>query len=288
MEQSKTPVLLIAYSKYEICQKVFDAISLYKPTKFFFYVNAVDSNDLKVINNNKLIRELEKKINWTCKYEKFFRSQPVDIYTSLRSAIDWFFSNVNNGVILEEDAIPNIDFFKYVDHYKNIDFKNFDLIISGNNYFPNITNVDSFTKELQIYGWHTTKNVWQDVYNLKWDVKDYILKCILRYNPLLTMYFLVLFINGKKHNDLFLALDLQLQYNIIMTKKKCLRPMNNLCTNAGVNGYHQNREQYYHNVNLGEWKLLSKKMPANNNILDVISIVARIINSFLNKFNKLF
>lgn len=41
----------------------------------------------------------------------FFREEYVDVYTSVRGAMDWVFDNEEQAIILEDDCVPSVAFF---------------------------------------------------------------------------------------------------------------------------------------------------------------------------------
>ena len=86
----------------------------------------------------KEIRSWVKEVDWDCELHTFFREEYVDVYTSVRGAMDWVFDNEEQAIILEDDCVPSVAFFEYCDFFldkykedKSIGF------ISGANYLKN-------------------------------------------------------------------------------------------------------------------------------------------------------
>ena len=52
-------------------------------------------------------------IDWETKFEKKFCNSNKGCKYAVSSAIDWFFDNETEGIILEDDCIPNIEFLIY-------------------------------------------------------------------------------------------------------------------------------------------------------------------------------
>lgn len=274
MKSNEIPLLLIAYSKIDSVKKIFKVLSEVKPKSFYFYVNKPDDKNIEIINNG--IRRLILQVDWECEIETFFREEPVGIYDSLNSAIDWFYSQVDMGIILEEDTVPNISFFEYVSHYvENSAGNSSNLVISGNNYFDRKVDSDWQSCELQIYGWFSTREIW--IQSRKFLVtKQRIFSMILSYSPIISFFFVVLFLRGKRTGSRFKAWDLQLQFFLLLNKIKVIRPRVNLVTNEGVNGYHQKSERYYHNVPSLLW--YDNGIIGPNIHLDNLSILKRMMD----------
>ena len=52
-----------------------------------------------------------REINWKCNLKIKKRKKHLDSYNSYKNAIKWFFENENEGIILEDDTVPNKSFF---------------------------------------------------------------------------------------------------------------------------------------------------------------------------------
>jgi hypothetical protein len=81
------------------------------------------------------------------------------------SAISWFFENVEEGIILEDDCVPHADFFPYcaelLERYRtneNI------YVIGGNNFQAQPWGKSSyyFSAYGHIWGWATWKRAWKN------------------------------------------------------------------------------------------------------------------------------
>ncbi|WP_375324228.1 hypothetical protein [Flagellimonas sp. GZD32] len=81
-----------------------------------------------------------------------------------QSAITWFFENEEKGIILEDDCLPSLSFFRYcqelLNRYEN-DLRVWG--ISGTNLQPNIQVPYSyyFSNYFMTWGWATWRNRWQ-------------------------------------------------------------------------------------------------------------------------------
>ena len=120
----KSPVLLITYKRFSTTQKVLDAIKKAKPPKLYFVNNApspnADENERYQILQ---IRKLVNSIDWDCDVKTLFRENHLLTMDSITSSIDWFFENEDEGIIFEDDCLPDQSFFNYcdslLDFYRN-------------------------------------------------------------------------------------------------------------------------------------------------------------------------
>ena len=161
----KTPVLFETFIRDDTARKVFDVIKEAKPQKLYFYSNKGRDKNNEIERNDR-IRSWVNEIDWDCELHTFFRDECVDVYTSLRGAIDWVFENEDNAIILEDDIVPTLAFFDFCDQMIE-KFKNDCRIwyISGDNFWNiNPSGFDYiFSRYHWLYGWATWKDRWLKV-----------------------------------------------------------------------------------------------------------------------------
>jgi hypothetical protein len=93
---------------------------------------------------------------------------------SVTSGIDWFFSQVDKGIVLEDDCIPTSDFFLFCEEMLNRYNDNPQVLhIAGSNHqFGNIRGTGSyyFSRIPNIWGWATWRRAWK-LYD--YDMRDF-------------------------------------------------------------------------------------------------------------------
>lgn len=108
----KTPVLLISWRRPKKTLMVIKKIQQVKPLKLYLACDGVDLNDKNSHKNVQETREiLNNNINWDCEIKKLYRDKNLGCKIGVSDAISWFFSNEEEGIILEDDCIPHLDFF---------------------------------------------------------------------------------------------------------------------------------------------------------------------------------
>jgi hypothetical protein len=173
-KQLNTPVLFIIFNRPETTKRVFKEIEKARPKKLFIAAdgprNRIDEDALKCIESRKIV----ENIHWPCEVKTLFRDSNVGCKKAVSSAITWFFENVDEGIILEDDCLPDITFFKYCEELLNKYRDNESIMhIGGNNFqgayfaYPNSYYFSIYN---HIWGWATWKRAWK-----KYDVemKDY-------------------------------------------------------------------------------------------------------------------
>jgi len=160
------PVLLAVYSRADTAEKVLDAISVVKPTRLFIASNA--PNSLKPGDEEKVaaVRSMiERKLNWPCKIERLYRTEHLGAGESLSSSMIWFFKEVEEGIVLEDDTLPDPSFFNYCRELLNYYRNDPDVfLISGNNFQNGKQRGDGsyyFSTYAGTWGYASWKRAWE-------------------------------------------------------------------------------------------------------------------------------
>jgi hypothetical protein len=177
MDAFNVPVLFLVFNRPNKTKQVFDRIRSVKPK--FFYISADGPRVNKQGESDlcKEVRDIIGKIDWDCDVKYLLRNENLGCSKAIVSAIDWFFDHVEEGIILEDDCLPDPSFFSFCDELlvKYRENKNV-MIISGTN-LGNSFGSDSyyFSRYGQILGWATWRDAWNK-YERKIITNDKFLK----------------------------------------------------------------------------------------------------------------
>ena len=109
-----TPILLIAWRRPHTLRQVIDALRPVSPTRLFVACDGPNANRPgetdKVVATRMVI---EDEIDWPCQIQCFYSDQNHGCRLGVSRAITWFFEQVEEGIILEDDCVPHPDFFPY-------------------------------------------------------------------------------------------------------------------------------------------------------------------------------
>ena len=161
----KTPILFIAFNRLDTASKVFEVIAKQKPEKLFFAVDA-PRNEAEQEKCN-LVKSLVKNISWQCDIKTFFPERNLGPRLAVSSAVTWFFNQVESGIILEHDCLPDESFFRFCEELL-IFYKDSPKImhITGNNFAVHKDLNDGysyfFSSIPSIWGWATLRLAWKN------------------------------------------------------------------------------------------------------------------------------
>jgi hypothetical protein len=169
----KTPILLLIFNRPDVTQKVFDRIKLIQPKYLFVAADGPRPDRRDDVVNCSKTREIIDQVNWECEVKTLFRKENLGCGLAVCSAISWFFEQVEEGIILEDDCLPDISFFPYcselLDRYK--DDKDI-YVISGMNRQNGIKRGNGsyyFSNYPITWGWGTWRRAWN---KFSYDIPD--------------------------------------------------------------------------------------------------------------------
>ena len=161
-----TPILYLIFNRPDLTEITFPSICNVKPKKLFIAADGPRTGNPDDELNCKIARQyVLSKIDWDCEVQTLFRDENLGCGKAVSSAISWFFSNVDEGIILEDDCLPDESFFKFcsilLDRYKNDEQI---MHIGGNNFQFGIKRGDGdyyYSILGHIWGWATWRRAWK-------------------------------------------------------------------------------------------------------------------------------
>ena len=158
---NKTGVAIIFFNRPSYVEKVFKAVAMVKPKNLFLIQDGCrnEKDEEKV----QQCRQIVDQINWDCNVYRNYSNANLGCGKRMYTGISWVFEHIERAIILEDDCVPNIDFFRFceemLDRYesdKRI------LMVSGLNLFEKDYNDYDYFYAINgpIWGWATWKRAW--------------------------------------------------------------------------------------------------------------------------------
>ncbi|MFT5251278.1 MAG: hypothetical protein ACI87N_000254 [Flavobacteriales bacterium] len=169
-----TPILFLVFNRPETTSIVFEQIKKIKPSKLFIAADGPrDYLSEEIIRCNK-VKQIVSQIDWPCEIKTLFREKNLGCKLAVSIAITWFFDQVDYGIVLEDDCLPDLTFFTFCEELL-IEYKNDSdiMLIGGNNFHKNKLDIASsyyFSNYSHIWGWASWRRAWK-TYSL--DISDY-------------------------------------------------------------------------------------------------------------------
>ncbi len=232
------PILLIIFNRPETTREVFEKIRIIKPKVLYIAADGPRKNrESDTIKCNEA-REVTEKIDWKCHIKRLYRKDNLGCGRAVSGALNWFFKNVENGIILEDDCLADESFFEFSETMLQKYKKYADVMhISGDNFFDQSQkNKNSYLMSSypHVWGWATWRRAWNkyDFKIKKWSGKNLIQKIkSIRGNLWNKFYWTAMFDSVLyKANDTW---DFQWVYAMMENNGLSIFPGVNLVTNIG-------------------------------------------------------
>jgi len=152
------PILFQIFNRIDTSQRVFNEIRKVKPRYLFIAQDAARPDIHGEDEKCRVVREtIEKQIDWECDLKTLYRENNLGPGAGTANAIQWFFDQVEMGIVLEHDCLPHPHFFPYCEELL-IKYKNNSKIklINGSayhNYFERAKQSYYFGVSGQLWGW---------------------------------------------------------------------------------------------------------------------------------------
>jgi hypothetical protein len=180
-KELKTAVLFLVFNRPDTTRQVFEAIRQAKPPRLYVAADGPREDKLGEVERVGEVRTIATAVDWPCEVKTLFRDKNLGCKKGPSTAITWFFENEEQGIILEDDCLPHLDFFSFcenlLDRYLS-DERIF--VITGNNFQNGKWRGDAsyyFSKYNHMWGWATWRRAWkhyQEDINFwpKWKTSD--------------------------------------------------------------------------------------------------------------------
>jgi hypothetical protein len=149
-----TPILLLVFNRPQETQNVFNQIKKIKPQQLFIAADGPRKNKIGEDKLCKEVKEIFNDIDWDCKVTTSYNDANLGCKLAVSNSIKWFFKQVEYGIVLEDDCLPDLSFFKYCEELL-IKYKDDQRIgiITGR-------NEDFIFKDSRSYDFSTAGSIW--------------------------------------------------------------------------------------------------------------------------------
>ena len=235
------PILLNVFNRPEETSQVLAILNDLKPGRLFVHCDGPRPNRSEDIENVTEVRRIiHDGVTWPCELKCLFEETNLGCGRGPATAMTWFFTHVEEGIVLEDDCCPHPDFFPYcqqlLDKYRNDERIG---IISGTCFSKITDHLVSyrFSAYAGIWGWATWKRTW-DLFDFNFQKSDD--DFIRKVKPFVksrqaTDYWLNILHKCEKDGPGRSYWDYQLHLCLLYANKIHILPNKNLVTNIGFN-----------------------------------------------------
>lgn len=165
------PILVIGFNRPDLLSQVLQRLREVEASSIYLAVDGPRPTKSGEEARVQACRDLASTIDWPCEVHTLFQDSNLGCGVGVSTAISWFFSHVERGIILEDDIIADPTFFEFcselLDRYEH-DERVF--AVTGCNFVPaeaqsHPEDAYRFSRVAHIWGWATWRRSW-DAYRL--------------------------------------------------------------------------------------------------------------------------
>jgi Glycosyl transferase family 2 len=157
-----TPVILSVFNRPASTARVFEAIAQAKPRQLFVFADGPSSAaDTDLCAQARAVVE---KVSWDCDVKYRYSDTNLGARECYKSGVDWAFSEVDEGIILDDDCVPDPTFFLFSqDMLERYRHQPRVMMICGTNYlghWKEDCQSYHFSHFGSVWGWASWKRAW--------------------------------------------------------------------------------------------------------------------------------
>lgn len=162
----KSPILFIIFKRVDTTQRVFERIREARPSKLYIAADGPRPSKEGEAEQCAATRKVVENVDWPCEVHHLYRERNLGCGNGVSSAITWFFEHEDEGIILEDDILPHLEFFRYCDEmlekYRHI--TQIKCVCGSNAFYDEVNYSYSyyFSHYMMVWGWATWKRTWNE------------------------------------------------------------------------------------------------------------------------------
>lgn len=160
-----TSVLFLVFNRPDTTEKVFEIIRKIKPPKLFVSADGPRPNKPGEKEKCDQTRKIIERVDWDCEVHRNFSDVNLGCKKGVVKGINWFFENVEEGIIIEDDCILDDSFFVFAEEM--LERYRYDariMHIGAANFQDGKVRGEAsyyFSKFCHVWGWATWRRAWK-------------------------------------------------------------------------------------------------------------------------------
>lgn len=158
-------VALFIFNRPSTTEQVFNQIAEAEPPRLYVIADGPREDHPNDIQKCQSARKITDAVNWQCEVKRNYAKQNQGLKQRFVTGLEWLFDYESEAIILEDDCVPNLDFFKFcevmLEEYRD-DKRVWD--ISGSNHLESWKESHQdyhFSFNGGIWGWATWRRSWE-------------------------------------------------------------------------------------------------------------------------------
>lgn len=236
-----TPILLITFNRPTHTKRVLERILDAKPQDLYIFQDGAREGNATDVQKCQEVREVINELTVHCASCTVHHNySPINLGCGPgpMTGINWFFENVEQGIVMEDDCFAHLDFFPYceelLNRYKGTEVKFINATLYHNRWHCEASY--GFSHYMVTGAWASYREVWQgfdlDLQDWNaWRFRKQVKKLTGSRTEADWWYFKVLEIKQDRHKKSYW--DYQMQMHLFRQGALTIHPCRNLISNIG-------------------------------------------------------
>jgi hypothetical protein len=158
----QTPVAFFIFRRPETTARVFEVIRKARPRRLLIVADGPRNDDERA--RCEAARAIVEQVDWDCEVLRNYSDSNLGLRKRMSSGLDWVFEQCAEAIILEDDCLPDITFFRFcqelLEKYRDEPRV---MHISGDCFAPDASQHVSyaFLRFPHVWGWATWSRAWR-------------------------------------------------------------------------------------------------------------------------------
>lgn len=159
------PILFLVFNRPDTTERIFAAIRAARPTRLYVAADGPRADRPGDLELCAEARRVATAVDWPCELKVLFRDQNLGCGPAVFGAITWFFECEEEGIVLEDDTLPDATFFTYcaelLAHYRD-DARIMSICGSGYGDSARFRRASyTFARVFDPWGWASWRRAWR-------------------------------------------------------------------------------------------------------------------------------
>jgi hypothetical protein len=239
MNKTKVPVLFLIFNRKDVAIQSLVSIKEYSPDRLYIAADGPRTEkpeEYGLCENTR--NSVLNVIDWDCEIKTLFRDKNLGCANAVSSAITWFFENEEYGIIIEDDCLVHLDFYRLCEELLPF-YKDEEKIMSitAQNHTPDFMNADKlcFSNGFYIWGWASWRRAWDKMDMNMTQYPQYTFRNLIRNFGFIQACFMLYYWNqAYKNLSTNSSWATRWCFSILVNQGLCLSSNVSLSVNIGI------------------------------------------------------
>lgn len=162
--KTRSPIIFCIFNRPELTRRVFEAIRNAQPSELYIIADGPRPHKPGELEYCETTRRIVRNIDWPCTVDYDFSETNLGCRDRIHTGISSAFRKYEFAIILEDDCLPSVDFFRFTDTIRERYEADPNVRhISGSAFVRPHHPRQCYYRSLypSIWGWATWKRVWE-------------------------------------------------------------------------------------------------------------------------------